>query len=188
VLEITLSVAVFTLAVAVIGLFAMMGALSARVPDQESDQQPDPTLQTLDDVPVGVEPESWPAAISHLATAERAVLVVFSTLCASCERIARGDTGALAIPPAAGVLISTSRESRGQQFLDEHPMLRDYPCAIDAGGHWLTGALGVDTSPAVLVFERGRLRSAQTFTAAGALRQLPMGLPLMGEDGSMAKP
>ena len=171
--EIVLAVAVFLLTVAVVGLFAMMGELASRVPAAEDEPDAAAPPQPLPDAVLGAEAAGWPAEIAHLSEAEHAALVVLSPVCTTCRRIASGATGPLRIPaPASGVMVSSPSERRGVEFVDEHPMLREYPVALDVEGSWLTGNFGVDVSPSVLIFERGRLRSVHTFTSVAALTQL----------------
>jgi hypothetical protein len=171
--EIVLAVAVFLLTVAVVGLFAMMGELASRVPAPEDEPDAGLPPQPFEDAVLGAEAAGWPAGIAHLAEAEQVALVVLSPVCTTCRRIASGATGPLRIPaPAGGVVVSCPNERRGVEFIDEHPMLREYPVALDVEGSWLTANFGVDISPCVLVFERGRLRSAHTFTTATSLAQL----------------
>ncbi|WP_117211570.1 hypothetical protein [Allorhizocola rhizosphaerae] len=168
--DIVLSVTVFLLTVAVIGLFAMMGELSSRVPAQEEVPQEAAPPQPIEEARLGAAPAQWPAELAQLSNADNAVIVVFSTLCTTCRRIAGGQTGLLT--GVSGVLISCPGAGRGTEFLNEFPMLRDHPVALDVEGHWLTTNFGVDISPSVLVFERGRLLSAHTFTSAPSLQLL----------------
>lgn len=173
-MDLILALAVFVLAVAVIGLFAMMGELGSRVPAPDTGAGGSPTLDPIDDARLGGEVDSWPTELAQLRDSDYGVLVVFSTLCTSCRRIAGGATGPLAISaPAAAVLVSCPRESAGVAFVDEHPMVREYPYVLDVGGEWVTRNFGVDISPSVLVFERGRLHSAYTFGSVEALKRLP---------------
>jgi hypothetical protein len=174
VVEIVLAVAVFLLTIAAVGLFAMMGELSTRVPAPDQMSEVDRTLTPFEDARIGAEAPTWPVEIAHLRDADHAVVVVVSTLCETCRRVSSGGTGPLRIPStAAAVVVSCPRHSRGAEFLDEFPLLRGYPHALDVEGRWLTDNFDVDISPCVLVFERGRLRSAHTFTTAAALLQLP---------------
>lgn len=173
-MDLILALAVFVLAVAVVGLFAMMGELASRVPAPDTAAGGSPTLNPVEQARLGGEVDSWPTEFAQLRDADYGVLVVFSTLCASCSRIAGGATGPLVIPaPVAGVLVSCPQESSGAAFVADHPMVREYPYALDVGGEWVIRNFGVDISPSVLVFERGRLHSAYTFNSVEALKRLP---------------
>ncbi|MEU8264996.1 hypothetical protein AB0C02_30835 [Micromonospora sp. NPDC048999] len=173
VMDLILALAVFVLAVAVIGLFAMMGELGSRVPASDTDAVPS-RLDPIDQARLGGEVDSWPTGLAHLRDADHGLLVVLSTLCTSCGRIASGATGPLSMPtPAAAILVSCPQEAAGAAFVDGNPMVRDHPHALDIGGEWLIRNFNVDISPSVLVFERGRLRSAFTFGSVDALKHLP---------------
>ena len=167
--DLVLSVAVFLLTVAVVGLFAMMGELSSRVPapDGQEEEPQSLFLRPIDDARLGTTPVDWPEELARLSTADTAVVVVLSTLCTTCNRVASGATGPLT--GVSGVLVSCPRPGRGNEFLNEHPMLRAHPVALDVGGRWLTTNFEIDVSPSVLVFERGRLLSAHTFVSAASL-------------------
>jgi hypothetical protein len=183
--EVVLGVAVFVLAIAVVGLFAMMGELSSRVP--ETDAPPDPRRivhpSTLDITPEPIAipearletaPAVWPAELAVVRDAPVAHVLVFGSTCVTCGRIANGETGPLdVLPPPLAVVVSCPLPKDGTEFLAKHPMVTDYPHLIDDGGTWLTSNFEVGISPSVLVFERGRLRSAHTFVAANALSHLP---------------
>lgn len=158
------------LTVAVVGLFAMMGELSSRVAAAQDEPQETAPPRPIGDARLGATAEQWPAEIAHLSHVDKAVIAVLSTICASCARIASGQTGPL--PAVDGLLISCPRPSRGTEFVDENPMLRGYPVAFDVEGAWLTSNFEVDVSPSVLVFEQGRLVSAHTFTTAPSLHLL----------------
>lgn len=170
--DLVLSVAVFLLTIAVVGLFAMMGELASRVPQAQDQQVPQVMPpEPISEIQLGVVPPDWPTELAHLSTADRAVIVVLSTLCTSCGRVASGQTGPLT--GVSGLIISCPRPSKGNEFLSENPMLRDHRVALDVAGEWLTTHLGIDVSPSVLVFERGRLLSAHTFVSAASLHLLP---------------
>jgi hypothetical protein len=189
--EIVLSVAVFLLTVAVIGLFAMMGELSSRLPDPGPLSGPDgpgrpvrpSTVDGMDVVPhphpvpearLGAGPAEWPPELAAVRDAERAHVVVFGSTCVTCQRIAGGETGPLdALTPPLAVVVSCPLPKDGTEFLRRHPMVTDYPHLIDVGGSWLQANFDMNTSPSVLVFEHGKLRSAYTFTSAQVLSQLP---------------
>jgi hypothetical protein len=176
-IEVVLGVAVFVLAAAVIGLFAMMGELASRQPDRidASPDRPSPThLHQVAEARLGAAPPRWPDELAPVRDADLAHVVVFGSTCASCERIASGETGPLtALPAPLAVVVSCPRAEDGAAFLARHPMVADHPHLVDVGGAWLIRNFEVGISPSVLVFTRGRLRSAHTFTAAAALSHLP---------------
>jgi hypothetical protein len=165
-------VAVFVLAAAVIGLFAMMGELASRVinPDEQVPEHPP---HPLEDARLGAEPAEWPSELAALRDADVAHLLVFGSTCTTCGQIASGATGSLDIlPQPVGVVVSSPLPADGAEFIARHPLVTRYPHLVDAGGTWVRSTFGIDGSPSVLVFERGRLASAHSFTSAGALGRL----------------
>jgi hypothetical protein len=182
--EIVLGVAVFVLAVAVVGLFAMMGELTSRIPEPESlpdlhrlvhpstlDSPPEP--HSIPEALLDAAPAEWPAELAVVRDAELAHVLVFGSTCVTCGRIANGETGPLnVLPPPLAVVISCPLPKDGAEFLAKHPLVTDYPHLVDVGGTWLSSNFGVGISPSLLVFARGRLQSAHTFVAATALSHL----------------
>jgi hypothetical protein len=181
--QVVLGVAVFVLAVAVVGLFAMIGELAARVPDpdQPAGAVGGPgSLQPLPGARLGAEPAAWPPALFEVRDAALAHVIVFGSSCATCGQIASGETGPLdVIPRPLAVVISCARPEAGDEFLVRYPMVTGYPHVLDVRGEWLISNFEVGVSPTVLVFGHGRLISAHTFTAATVLQELP----LPGQDG-----
>lgn len=168
--DLILAIALFVLTVAMVGLFAMMGELAARVPDEGTEEAAGPP-RPIQQVALDVVPDRWIDEVAYLQHEEFGVAVVFSTSCASCQRIAGGATGKLDLPPGAAVVISSSSQELGEQFLEENPMIRRYRHVVDPGGTWLTETLGVDISPSILTFHYGRLTSAHTFGSASVLAE-----------------
>jgi hypothetical protein len=179
--QIVLGVAVFVLAVAVVGLFAMMGELASRVPDPDHPAGAEGGsgwLQPLAEARLDAEPAVWPAELAEVRHAALAQVIVFSSSCATCGQIASGETGPLdVLPLPLAVVVSCPRPEAGDEFLAKHPMVTGYPHVLDVRGDWLTSNLEVRISPCVLVFALGRLVSAHTFTAATMLQQLPLPSP-----------
>jgi hypothetical protein len=150
-----------------------------RLPDPHRPVHPS-TLDTLPEphpIPealLGATAAEWPPELAAVRDAELAHVLVFGSTCTSCARIANGETGPLdVLSPPLAVVISCPLQEDGAEFLAKHPMVTDYPHLIDVGGTWLASNFEVSISPSVLVFARGRLRSAHTFIAASALSHLP---------------
>ncbi|HEY8472613.1 MAG TPA: hypothetical protein VIL37_08250 [Natronosporangium sp.] len=176
--EIVLGIAVFVLAIAVVGLFAMMGELSSQVAGAAQparlDQAAAPDhLHPVPEARIGAAPAKWPAELAAIRDAERAHVLVFSTTCTTCARIASGETGPLDLPSPMAIVVSTPRAAAATAFLESHPMITNYPHLVDVGGSWLSSNFEISISPSVLVFGNGQLLSAHTFTAASTLTQLP---------------
>jgi hypothetical protein len=171
--EIVLGVAVFVLAVAVTGLFAMMGELAGRAGDPDQRSGLDRLLQTVPEAKLGAAPAEWPAELAAVRDADRAYVVVFGSTCATCGRIASGATGPLSLlPPPLAIVVACPGPEAGADFVAKYPLVAEYPYLLDVNGAWLVSNFEVGMSPGVLVFSRGRLESANTFTAATALRQM----------------
>src|SRR5690606_18900164 len=134
---------------------------------------PDTPPRPLAEARLGAEATQWPAEFADLPEQPLAYVVVFGATCNSCHRIASGATGSLDLNPRPAIVISCPTERRGADFAAAHPLVTSHPYAIDVGGEWLRGNFGVGTSPAILAFAHGRLRSAHTFTSAPMLRNLP---------------
>lgn len=153
------------LTAAVIVLFAMLGELYARVgPATGSAARP------LDGAGIGQRPDVWPAELDRLATAEDAVLLVLSTACNSCARVASQlrDRPDPVDGHDTGVVLSTADPERAEAFMRQHGLARD-SVFVDVGGTWVSGAFGVQTSPAALVLQAGLLTAAHIFTDVAAL-------------------
>ncbi|HEX6681435.1 MAG TPA: hypothetical protein VF062_01475 [Candidatus Limnocylindrales bacterium] len=176
--EIVLGVAVFVLAIAVVGLFAMMGELSSKVSDRAAPSGLEhavvPHPHPVPEAKLGVEPAEWPDELAAVRDAERAHVVVFGSTCLTCGHIASGETGPLdVLAPPLAIVVACPGEDDGIEFVTRHPMVTAYPVVLDVGAVWLTRNFEMGTSPGVMVFANGRLESAHTFTSAAALKLLP---------------
>lgn len=160
-------VALLVLAAAVVVLFAMLAELASRVPDQSTPYR-NPAVNPIEGARLGHSADVWPAG---LPTMDRTVLLVLSTICNSCEDVARqlvSDPGHTDWAEAA-LLISTGGRARGEDFVARH-RLGVFPHFIDEGGKWASGEFGVQASPTALVFHGERLESAFEFNDVAALR------------------
>ncbi len=160
--------ALLVLAAAVVVLFAMLAELATRVPER-SDARRDPHVRPLDGALVGHKADTWPAA---LPTADRAVLLVLSTACSSCDDVAKQ----LTVDPGhtdwtdVAVVLSTADRRNADDFVDRHGLSATFPVYVDEGGEWVAGQFDVRMSPSALVFRNGRLDSAHTFNDVASLR------------------
>lgn len=165
VFEIIVVIALLIVAVAIVGLFAMMGELSARV--GSAPEQNDPHTEPVEGALTGVVPASWPAGIGQFAAAELAAVLVLSPICGACARMAPTvathsvrDRADLEV----GVLVSCSDGESGRDFVRQHN-LSGVPYALDVEGAWSSGEFAVTMSPTLLLFERGRLHSASSIAS-----------------------
>ena len=95
------------LAAAVVVLFAMLGELYARV-EPGAGRDAASSVRLLTDVPVGRGPLTWPAELAEVRDADLGAVLVLSTACASCTRVAghlAGGADLGAIPVA--IVVST---------------------------------------------------------------------------------
>jgi len=164
-------IALLVVAAAVVVLFAMFGELYARIGGAGT-RDASGGVRLLDEARIGQTPDTWPASLDGFVDADLRVLLVLSTACGSCETIAQqvDEDPTLAGADEFGVLVSTGDPLRATAFLDQHEGLKGLPYHVDVGGDWVTGELGVTTSPTALVFKSGRLVSALLFSNISVLR------------------
>lgn len=171
VFAISTGITLLLLAIAVIGLFAMMGELTARVGGHPDDPD-DARVWPVEDARLGASPSTWPDELAHLASADTAVLLVLSPLCASCTRIAPTVAGHPTLADPAydlALVVSCSSFESGADFLRQHDLVGVLPTALDVNGQWLIGELALNNSPAVLVFKQGQLASASNVASMAAI-------------------
>jgi hypothetical protein len=160
--------ALLVLAAAMVVLFAMMGELSSRVPEPGATQR-DTTVRPVEEARIGHAPGVWPEGLPDPAGAD---LLVLSTACGSCKRVAeqlRADPAHAAWPELA-VVVSTAGRQTGEDFVAAHGLDR-FPHYVDEAGEWTLGEFGVQISPTALVFRSGKLTSAYVFNDVAALRK-----------------
>ena len=165
-MQIAVGVALLLLAAAVVLLFAMIGELGARVGGQGAGDGAGVEVEPVDGARIGTAPSVWPGRLAEVPSAGRAVVLSLSTSCGSCRRVAEqlaeGDERRYAIA------LASPDPATGADFLASYH-LTDLPHHVDVGGQWLRGELGVQHSPAALVFRDGELVSASVFTDVRAL-------------------
>lgn len=169
-IQVVTALALLVLAGAVVLLFAMLGELASRVPPPDGGR-PDQTLVPLDEALVGNVPDTWPGSLAHLSSASEGVLVVLSTVCQSCRRIAGQLTPELGVGDGRpfAILISSPGRDLGEDFAHQHALGR-FPYFVDENGDWVTRAFGVLSSPSALLLREGRLEAALQFRDLTALQ------------------
>ena len=160
-----LAFVVLLLAAAMVALFAMLGELYTRVGGAP------PTTDSLPEANVGQRPDAWPPELARLATAGDAALLVLSTACVSCNRVAEQLREAPDPLPGyvTGVALSTADDERAETFMRQYGLSGD-AVYVDLGGDWVTKTFGVQTSPSALLLRDGQLVSAVLFTDIAALQ------------------
>jgi hypothetical protein len=164
--QIAVGIALLLLAAAVVLLFAMFGELAARVGRPTAGDRAAVDVQPVDGARIGTTPSVWPGRLAEVPSNGRAVVLSLSTSCGSCrevaEQLAQGDARRYAIA------LASPDPATGADFLASY-QLTGLPHHVDVGGQWLRGELGVQHSPAALVFRDGELVSASIFTDVRAL-------------------
>ncbi|MDQ1018612.1 hypothetical protein [Streptomyces afghaniensis] len=167
-MTVLLSVALLVLTVAVALLFAMMGELSSRVPDPGEEK----SVVPLPDATLGIAPADWPDALRAHMYRGRRVLLVLSPVCATCSKVGE-ELSHLATEELGDqytLIVSSGSAEAGAEFVARHA-LQKIPHYVDEGGTWTIGSLGVNSSPAALVFEEGVLTDAYTFGTFRAIQE-----------------
>jgi hypothetical protein len=163
-MTVLISLAMLAFTAALVLLYAMVGELAARVAQPAHGGGDGDFVTPLADHRPGAEPANWPAELAALQREERAVLLVLSPACTSCNRVARElstmDADAVGFP--LGVVVSSVDLPTGEEFAARHG-LRRLPTLVDERGRWVTGSFGVRTSPAALVISRGVAAEAYVF-------------------------
>src|SRR5690242_13646262 len=125
VLDIVFGAVLLAVVAALVLLFAMLGELASRLPEQGSAAQ---TARSREVRPraearLGVEPGAWPTPLAGISdTAGRSVVLVLGTACSTCGDVA----GQLAAELDAGVgddmagVVSTADPQRAEEFLDKY--------------------------------------------------------------------
>ncbi|MDI2131066.1 hypothetical protein [Yinghuangia seranimata] len=167
------SIALLVLAAAVVLLYAMMGELASRLPRDAAPAEDPGHLTPLEDVPLGVTPDTWPEPLAPLAGRRDAAILVLSPICATCDKVAgqlvehrrkHAGHGHAADDAPLAVVVSCRDAASGQEFLNRHPLAQaGVPCLVDEGGEWSTGTFGVNLSPTALVLETGTVAEAYSF-------------------------
>jgi hypothetical protein len=156
-----LSVVVLVLAGAVVLLFAMLGELSSRMPASDADVRR--RVEAIEAARTGHRPDDWPAELAHIAEQEYSLLLVLSSTCSSCEQVAGQVSKMLDRGPAnLAVVVACPARERGEHFAGVHGIDRGV-LYIDEDGAWSKRELGIDTSPAAVLFRSGRLQSGLLF-------------------------
>ncbi|HET6633746.1 MAG TPA: hypothetical protein VFH77_01825 [Streptomyces sp.] len=167
-MTVLISLALLVFTAALVLLYAMVGELASRVPRAAQEDGRADFVTPLTELDPGTVPADWPGQLAALQGEERAVLLVLSPSCSSCNRVAgelatMGE-GEFGLP--LGVVVSSGDRRTGEEFAARHGLHR-LPCLVDERGAWVTGSFGVRTSPAALVITRGVAAEAYVF---GGLR------------------
>ncbi|MFG2539731.1 hypothetical protein ACGFU4_31290 [Streptomyces sp. NPDC048511] len=166
-MTIVLACALLLLTAAVVVLFAMMGELASRTaaaPDAPA------TVSPLEEYRLGAVVEEWPEPFAALGGDSRGVLLVLSTVCASCAKVAAqlSERGLSGVSGPVGIVISCAEQADGDDFVRRHG-LADLPYLVDVRGAWVAGSFSVSQSPTALVFDDSVLSQGHLFTSVADL-------------------
>ena len=163
-MQIAFGVALLLLACAVVLLFAMFGELAAKVgPALDGAAS---HVGPLDGAKIGAVPSSWPEQLDQVQTADHTLLLALSTSCSTCQKVA--EQVSAQDRPGYVIALACPDQGTGAEFIRAHG-LAGLPYYLDPAGEWLRTELGVQESPASLVFQHGQLVSARVFTDIRAL-------------------
>lgn len=171
--DLLLVVLLFVMGVSMIGLFAMMGELAARVGSQDRHSTlTDTRLTPIESVQLGVRPVWWPAEIGHIPAQRHAAVLVLSNVCQSCLHIAEEPADSdLRRAPWIGIAISCGSMEAGKEFIEQTGLGEDR-LYLDELGDWTQANFAVTVSPALLQFESGSLIAADTLVSVIALESI----------------
>ncbi|MFJ6854155.1 hypothetical protein ACIQM3_27165 [Streptomyces sp. NPDC091271] len=162
-MTIVLACALLLLTAAVVVLFAMMGELASRT---TAAPPASPTVSPLEEYRLGAVVKEWPEPLVSLGTGSRGVLLVLSTVCASCAKVAAqlSQGGLNGATGPVGIVISCAEKEDGDDFVQRHG-LTDLPHYVDERGAWVAGSFSVSQSPTALVFDDSVLSQGYLFSS-----------------------
>jgi len=169
----------FTLLVfacAIVLLFAMFGELASRVPESPRIAKRVP-LRPVEGARIGHQSTSWPPKLERLATEERGILLVLSTVCASCADIAHKLGADPRFARDLVIAISCGSKEAGDAFVTRHG-LQDIDHFVDLQGEWVREQFAIMVSPSGLFFSGGRLQSAYIFQDIDSVLAGPQAVPI----------
>lgn len=166
------------LAAAVVLLFAMLGALAARLPEEGtegkavqrgSSPSPEGYAVPMDDAPIGRRPQFWPKELGSLSNGPT-LLAVLSTACGSCRDVADQLPDFTFSDPAwrFGLVVSSVDADRAAKFVRDHDLAR-VTRFVDEGGTWTMQHLGLDKSPSAVVIRDGQVVAGYMFNELSLL-------------------
>jgi hypothetical protein len=167
-MELFFGIVLLLLAGGMVVLFAMVGELASRVGEPSAPKR-SPEVRPLAEARVGDAPAGWPGSLSALRSADRALLVVLSTVCGICRELAPAVAAAGSAGPALiGVVVTCGVEESGIEFVAGYGLDR-LPHHIDVDGRWVRDDFNVQSSPVALIVAGGKVRAALLFNDVAAL-------------------
>ncbi len=157
------------LATGMVALFAMVGELASRVGDPAA-TAPSAQVEPMTGVRLGHRPATWPAGLAAVGSGDTAVLLVLSTVCSSCQVVARQLAEQLAAIDDRpwGVVVTCGDPDQGREFIRYHGLGRT-PHFVDVNGDWVRAEFTVQTSPTAVLLAHSTVQAAFAFDDVPAL-------------------
>ncbi len=158
---------------AIVVLFAMVGELAARVGGSSTANR-STSVEPLEDARLGHVPSSWPAGLETVepraSDHHGAVLLVLSTVCASCRDVARQLSAASedGRPASFGVVVTCGDADSGSAFVDGYG-LGGRPHHVDVDGEWVRNEFNIQSSPVAVIFAHSAVAAVLQFNDVEAL-------------------
>ena len=158
------------LAGGMVALFAMIGELASRVGDPANPAAPSPQVEPVEDARTGHSPTVWPAGLEPVRVADTAVLLVLSTVCSSCQSVARqlAEQPDIDLDRPWGVVVTCGDVARGEEFVARYGLAR-LPHVVDVNGDWVRDEFNVQSSPVAVLFTHSTVTAALLFNDVAAL-------------------
>ena len=158
------------LAAGMVALFAMVGELASRVGDPANPAAPSAAVEPVEDARTGHSPAVWPAGLETIGVADTAVLLVLSTVCSSCQTVARqlAERPDIALDRPWGVVVTCGDVARGEEFVAQYGLGR-LPHFVDVNGDWVRDEFNVQSSPVAVLFTHSTVTAALLFNDIAAL-------------------
>ncbi|GAA1027630.1 hypothetical protein GCM10009557_09770 [Virgisporangium ochraceum] len=158
------------LAGGMVALFAMVGELASRVGDPASPAPPSTQVEPVEDARIGHVPDVWPGGLEVIGTADTAVLLVLSTVCASCQTVAQqlAQRPDITADRPWGVVVTCGDVARGEEFVTRYG-LGPLPHLLDVNGDWVRAEFNVESSPVAVLFAHSTVAATLLFNDVAAL-------------------
>jgi hypothetical protein len=98
------------------------------------------------------------------------VLLVLSTICASCQTVARqlADQPDIALDRPWGVVVTCGDPAKGEDFIARYGLGR-LPHFLDVGGDWVRAEFNIQSSPVAVLVAHSTVETVLLFNDVAAL-------------------
>lgn len=158
------------LAGGMVALFAMVGELASRVGDPANPAPASTEVEPLEDARTGHTPAVWPPGLAAIGAADTAVLLVLSTICSSCQLVARQLVRQpdITLDRPWGVVVTCGDAAKGEEFIAQYD-LGQLPHFLDVGGEWARTEFQVQSSPVAVLLAHSTVETVLLFNDVDAL-------------------